>query len=109
MVTIPLQRIIILSRGENGWGSNKTSRRELIAKDYRIVMMFGDNFGDFVDINENLLSPKNELKPLKNIKNTGAHPGICLQIQCMEHGKEPSSILITALLGKNWSRRSLMH
>ena len=55
----------ILSRGENGWGSNKTSRRELIAKDYRIVMMFGDNFGDFVDMNENLLSPKERVETIK--------------------------------------------
>ena len=55
----------ILSRGENGWGSNKTSRRELIAKDYRIVMMFGDNFGDFVDNNENLLSPKDRVEAIK--------------------------------------------
>ena len=55
----------ILSRGENGWGSNKTSRRELIAKDYRIVMMFGDNFGDFVDHNENLLSPKERVETIK--------------------------------------------
>ena len=55
----------VLSRGENGWGSNKASRRELIAKDYRIVMMFGDNFGDFVDNNENLLSPKDRVETIK--------------------------------------------
>ena len=55
----------VLSRGENGWGSNKTSRRELIAQDYRIVMMFGDNFGDFVDLNENLLSPKKRVETIK--------------------------------------------
>ncbi len=47
----------ILSRGENNWDSNKTPRRELIAKDYRIVMMFGDNLGDFVDTKENNLTP----------------------------------------------------
>lgn len=53
---------LILSKGENGWGSNKTSRRELIAKDYRIIMMFGDNFGDFVDIEENLLPAGERVK-----------------------------------------------
>ncbi len=51
------ERDLILSRGENNWGSNKTARRELIAEDYRIVMMFGDNLGDFVDIKENNLLP----------------------------------------------------
>ena len=35
------------------WTSDKTSRRELIAKDYRIVMMIGDNFGDFVNLDIN--------------------------------------------------------
>jgi 5'-nucleotidase (lipoprotein e(P4) family) len=60
---------LILSKGENGWGSNKTSRRELIAKDYRILMMFGDNFGDFVDIEENLLPPKDRVNIAKKYKD----------------------------------------
>ena len=43
----------LLMKGEKGWGSNKNSRRALIAEDYRIVMMFGDNLGDFVDGSDN--------------------------------------------------------
>ena len=35
------------------WGSNKNTRRQHVAKDYRIVMMIGDNLGDFVDDDEN--------------------------------------------------------
>ena len=31
-------------------------------------MMFGDNFGDFVDINENLLSPKERVETIKKYK-----------------------------------------
>jgi 5'-nucleotidase (lipoprotein e(P4) family) len=31
------------------WGSAKGTRRAVIAKDYRIVLNFGDNFGDFDD------------------------------------------------------------
>ena len=31
------------------WGSAKGTRRTVIAKDYRIVLSFGDNFGDFDD------------------------------------------------------------
>ena len=39
----------ILSRGEReGWGSDKTSRREAIAERYRIVLLVGDDFNDFV-------------------------------------------------------------
>lgn len=29
------------------WTSDKTTRRDFIAKDYRVVAMFGDNFNDF--------------------------------------------------------------
>ncbi|ORE99116.1 5'-nucleotidase, lipoprotein e(P4) family [Aurantimonas sp. 22II-16-19i] len=29
------------------WGSDKTSRRAFVAKDYRVVALFGDNFNDF--------------------------------------------------------------
>ncbi|HSH99550.1 MAG TPA: HAD family acid phosphatase [Reyranella sp.] len=31
------------------WGSAKGTRRAVIAKDYRVVLNIGDNFGDFVD------------------------------------------------------------
>ncbi len=40
---------VLLTKGEQeGWGSDKTPRRTLIAEKYRIVMLFGDNLGDFV-------------------------------------------------------------
>ena len=39
----------VLTRGEQeGWGSDKTSRREAIAERYRIVLLVGDDFNDFV-------------------------------------------------------------
>ena len=47
----------------------KYLNREAVAKDYRIVMMFGDNFGDFVDINENLLAPKDRVETIIDIIN----------------------------------------
>ena len=31
------------------WGSKKSTRRAFVAKDYRILLGFGDNFGDFDD------------------------------------------------------------
>lgn len=39
---------ILTKHEKEGWGSDKTPRRELVAKNYRIVMLFGDNLGDFV-------------------------------------------------------------
>lgn len=40
----------VMLRGEiKAWGSAKGTRRAAVAKDHRIIMMFGDNFGDFVD------------------------------------------------------------
>ncbi len=64
-LNLPNKNDFILSRGENNWGSNKSSRRELLARDYRIVMMFGDNLGDFVDIKENNLSPAERISVTK--------------------------------------------
>jgi 5'-nucleotidase (lipoprotein e(P4) family) len=47
----------ILMRGENDWGSDKGSRRSLVAEQYRVLMLIGDNLGDFVDSDDNILSP----------------------------------------------------
>jgi len=39
----------VLSKGEReGWGSDKTTRREYIAKSHRIIQIAGDNLGDFI-------------------------------------------------------------
>jgi len=39
----------VLSRGEReGWESDKTSRREAVAERYRIVLLVGDDFNDFI-------------------------------------------------------------
>jgi len=43
----------VLTRGEReGWTGDKTSRRAFVAERYRVVAMFGDNLGDFVDIED---------------------------------------------------------
>jgi len=39
----------VLMRHENGWdASDKTSRRQSVAADYRVLLLIGDNFEDFV-------------------------------------------------------------
>jgi acid phosphatase len=45
----------ILMRGENNWDSDKGPRRALVGSEYRVLIMVGDNLGDFVDAKENNL------------------------------------------------------
>jgi acid phosphatase len=40
---------VMLSGEQPGWTREKSIRRRHIAKDYRVVMLFGDDLGDFVD------------------------------------------------------------
>ena len=40
---------VLLKKEREDWGSAKGTRRAVVAKDYRILLMVGDNFGDFVD------------------------------------------------------------
>lgn len=39
----------LMSKEKPDWGSAKGTRRAYIAKEYRIILLFGDNFGDFSD------------------------------------------------------------
>ena len=40
--------VLLLKNEREGWGSDKASRRSYIARNYRIVMLAGDNLADFV-------------------------------------------------------------
>lgn len=39
----------VLVRGENDWDRAKAPRRAHVAKDYRVLLLIGDNLGDFTD------------------------------------------------------------
>jgi 5'-nucleotidase (lipoprotein e(P4) family) len=41
--------IFLTAREKPDWGSAKGTRRAHVAKDYRVLLNIGDNFGDFVD------------------------------------------------------------
>lgn len=41
--------VFLMKKEEDDWGSAKGTRRAHIARQYRIVMLVGDNLGDFVD------------------------------------------------------------
>jgi acid phosphatase len=45
---IPASDDTVLCVGENGWTSDKTVRRALVAKTYRILLLVGDDMNDFV-------------------------------------------------------------
>jgi len=40
---------LLMARDKPDWGSTKGTRRAFVAKDYRVLLNLGDNFGDFVD------------------------------------------------------------
>jgi len=58
----------VLLRGEREeWGSAKGTRRAHVAKDFRVVMLLGDNMGDFVDARKANLAEREEI--LEKYKN----------------------------------------
>ena len=56
----------VLMRGENNWDSDKGPRRTLVGNKYRVLLMAGDNLGDFVDAKDNNLSPSNRANIVKD-------------------------------------------
>ena len=56
----------VLMRGENNWDSDKGPRRTLVGNEYRVLLLVGDNLGDFVDAKDNNLSPKNRKNIVEN-------------------------------------------
>ncbi|MEJ2535318.1 MAG: 5'-nucleotidase, lipoprotein e(P4) family [Gammaproteobacteria bacterium] len=46
---VPADEDVVLTRGEReDWTSAKTARRAWVAERYRVIMLFGDNLGDFL-------------------------------------------------------------
>ena len=51
----------VLLSHERGWNREKVTRREHVAKDYRVIMLVGDDLGDFVPcVREKLYAPCTE-------------------------------------------------
>jgi len=47
---------VLLMKNENGWTSDKVSRRELISNNYRVLLLIGDQLGDFISLEEATVS-----------------------------------------------------
>ena len=56
-------RDVLLMKNEKGWASDKTSRRDLIKKDFRVIQIFGDQLDDFIPMEETATSVDSR-KPL---------------------------------------------
>ena len=52
----------LMMKVENNWGSDKTSRRQLISEDYRIILMAGDQITDFISLEESAVSIQKRLE-----------------------------------------------
>jgi 5'-nucleotidase (lipoprotein e(P4) family) len=52
----------LLMRGENGWdSSDKGSRRAAVAEKYRILILVGDNFEDFISVKDKSMAGRDVL------------------------------------------------
>jgi acid phosphatase len=51
----------LLQRGEQGWQSDKTSRREYVAKTHRVLLLIGDDLNDFVNARDKSLAERDAL------------------------------------------------
>lgn len=61
-VELPASPDTLLVVGEQpGWTSDKSSRRAYVAQTHRILMQFGDDFGDFLAGGGNTIQRRNEL------------------------------------------------
>lgn len=50
----------VLLNGENGWTSDKTSRRAFVARSHRILLLVGDDLGDFVTVTDPALDARRD-------------------------------------------------
>ena len=52
---------VLLKNAFPDWGSEKQGRREFVAEKYRVLMLFGDDLGDFIpDVKKNIPPEKRE-------------------------------------------------
>jgi len=58
---------VLLRKERDGWSAEKASRREFVAQKYRIVMLFGDDLGDF------LPNVKKDITPDERARLTADH------------------------------------
>ncbi len=79
IISEPKNEDRILLRNENNWTSDKTERIKLVSKNYRIIMIVGDQLSDFIGSTSDLsLKEQNDLS-LKKYKNMWGNKWIVLE------------------------------
>jgi acid phosphatase len=58
---------VLCKKEKPDWGSDKTSRRELIAQQYRILLLVGDDYNDFTFLDK--VSPETRIEKTKQHKH----------------------------------------
>jgi acid phosphatase len=53
--------VILTKNKERNWNSSKVNRRKYVAKNYRIIMLFGDNLNDFLPVGKLSHAKRKEL------------------------------------------------
>ncbi len=62
-VALPPAPDVVLVRGECGGAADKSCRRRAVARDYRVVLLIGDDLGDFLSVEG--LSPEERLAAVR--------------------------------------------
>lgn len=63
---------ILLKKEQDNWSSEKKSRREAIATKFRVLMLFGDDLGDFLpNVKKNITPLQRNVLVLQNKSNWG--------------------------------------
>ena len=60
----------LMSKEKEDWTSKKGTRRDFVSKDYRVLLLLGDNYGDFSDD-----ASKSEVERLASLEANMAHVG----------------------------------
>ena len=66
----------LTNREQEGWTSAKGTRRAFVAKDYRVLLLIGDNFGDFSDAYRT--SEEERMKAFEEAKARWGHDWLML-------------------------------
>ena len=62
--------VFLMSKEKEDWTSKKGTRRDFVGKDYRVLLLLGDNYGDFSDD-----YGKSEAERLTSLQGNMAHIG----------------------------------
>lgn len=97
---------VLSAKEQEGWGSAKSTRRAFIAKDYRILLLIGDNLGDFTDAYKGTIEERQ--KAFDDNKAHWARTGSPFPIRLTGRGNQPPMAMTSSCRPRSSARRSSM-